>query len=139
MSRPSADESVITLLTGRQYSTVNLNIGWTPHVLDGAEREQAWKRIVTAQSRYEEYQRKSDREYPVVRSRSAHCTARQPSPRPLRAPGREPARALVRARDARLGAPRRTSSLMPYHPVVEDQPNEGHLGNFVTPRFLSGA
>jgi deazaflavin-dependent oxidoreductase (nitroreductase family) len=39
----------------------------TPHVLDGAEREQAWKRVAAAQPRYEKYQRKSDREYPVVR------------------------------------------------------------------------
>lgn len=38
-----------------------------PHVLDGAEREQAWKRIATAQPRLEKYQRKTDREYPVVR------------------------------------------------------------------------
>lgn len=39
----------------------------TPHVLDGAERERAWKRITAAQPRYEKYQRKTDREYPVVR------------------------------------------------------------------------
>ncbi|MER5423850.1 nitroreductase family deazaflavin-dependent oxidoreductase [Streptosporangium roseum] len=39
----------------------------TPHVLDGAEREQAWKSITAAQPRYEKYQNNSDREYPVVR------------------------------------------------------------------------
>ncbi len=39
----------------------------TPQVLDGADREQAWKRITAAQPRYEKYQRKTDREYPVVR------------------------------------------------------------------------
>ncbi|MCD7437370.1 nitroreductase family deazaflavin-dependent oxidoreductase [Streptomyces lincolnensis] len=39
----------------------------TPRVLDGAERERAWRRIVAAQPRYEKYQRKTDREYPVVR------------------------------------------------------------------------
>ncbi|WP_067660470.1 nitroreductase family deazaflavin-dependent oxidoreductase [Nocardia harenae] len=35
--------------------------------LDGAEREQAWARIVEAQPRYAKYQKKSDREYPLVR------------------------------------------------------------------------
>ncbi len=39
----------------------------TPHVLDGAERAEAWQRIVAAQPRYAKYQRKTDREYPVVR------------------------------------------------------------------------
>ncbi|WP_336211905.1 nitroreductase family deazaflavin-dependent oxidoreductase [Nonomuraea sp. LPB2021202275-12-8] len=39
----------------------------TPHVLDGADREPAWKRITAAQPRYEKYQSKSDRQYPVVR------------------------------------------------------------------------
>jgi deazaflavin-dependent oxidoreductase (nitroreductase family) len=39
----------------------------TPHVLDGAEREQAWERITAARHRYAKYQRKSDREFPVVR------------------------------------------------------------------------
>jgi deazaflavin-dependent oxidoreductase (nitroreductase family) len=39
----------------------------TPHVLDGAERAQAWQRITAAQPRYEKYQRKTDREYPMVR------------------------------------------------------------------------
>lgn len=38
-----------------------------PQRLDGAAREQAWQRIVAAQPRYEKYQRKSDREYPVIR------------------------------------------------------------------------
>ncbi|MEO3782353.1 nitroreductase family deazaflavin-dependent oxidoreductase [Actinocorallia sp. B10E7] len=38
-----------------------------PRVLDGAERDQAWKRIAAAQPRLEKYQRKTDREYPVVR------------------------------------------------------------------------
>ena len=39
----------------------------TPHRLDGADRAQAWQRITAAQPRYAKYQRKSDREYPVVR------------------------------------------------------------------------
>jgi deazaflavin-dependent oxidoreductase (nitroreductase family) len=39
----------------------------TPHRLDGADREQAWQRITAAQPRYAKYQRKSDREYPVIR------------------------------------------------------------------------
>lgn len=39
----------------------------TPQVLEGAEREQAWKAIAAAQPRYDKYQSKSDREYPVVR------------------------------------------------------------------------
>ncbi|PXY22668.1 nitroreductase family deazaflavin-dependent oxidoreductase [Prauserella muralis] len=38
-----------------------------PHRLDGGEREQAWQRVTTAQPRYEKYQRKSKREYPVIR------------------------------------------------------------------------
>lgn len=39
----------------------------TPHRLDGADREQAWQRITAAQPRYAKYQRKTDREYPLVR------------------------------------------------------------------------
>jgi deazaflavin-dependent oxidoreductase (nitroreductase family) len=39
----------------------------TPHRLDGADREQAWQRITAAQPRYAKYQRKTDREYPVIR------------------------------------------------------------------------
>ena len=39
----------------------------TPRQLDGADREQAWQRIVAAQPRYAKYQSKSDREYPVIR------------------------------------------------------------------------
>ena len=39
----------------------------TPHRLDNAEREEAWQRIAAAQPRIAKYQRKSDREYPVVR------------------------------------------------------------------------
>ena len=40
----------------------------TPHRLDGADREQAWQRIITAaQPRLAKYQRKTDREYPVIR------------------------------------------------------------------------
>ncbi|MEV0356413.1 nitroreductase family deazaflavin-dependent oxidoreductase [Nocardia sp. NPDC050697] len=35
--------------------------------LDGADREQAWARIVEAQPRYAKYQKKSDRQYPLVR------------------------------------------------------------------------
>ncbi|WP_119727106.1 nitroreductase family deazaflavin-dependent oxidoreductase [Thermomonospora amylolytica] len=39
----------------------------TPYRLDGADREQAWRRITAAQPRYAKYQSKSDREYPVIR------------------------------------------------------------------------
>ena len=39
----------------------------TPTRLDGADREQAWQRITTAQPRYAKYQAKSDRAYPVIR------------------------------------------------------------------------
>jgi deazaflavin-dependent oxidoreductase (nitroreductase family) len=39
----------------------------TPHRLDGADGEQAWQRITAAQPRYAKYQRKTDREYPVIR------------------------------------------------------------------------
>ena len=39
----------------------------TPQRLAGAEREQAWKLISTAQPRIAKYQSKSDREYPIVR------------------------------------------------------------------------
>ncbi|WP_106400852.1 nitroreductase family deazaflavin-dependent oxidoreductase [Actinocorallia populi] len=38
-----------------------------PRVLEGAERERAWKRIAAAQPRMEKYQHKSGQEYPVVR------------------------------------------------------------------------
>jgi deazaflavin-dependent oxidoreductase (nitroreductase family) len=39
----------------------------TPHRLDGADRERASQHITAAQPRYAKYQRKSAREYPVVR------------------------------------------------------------------------
>ncbi|QFG24155.1 nitroreductase family deazaflavin-dependent oxidoreductase [Actinomadura sp. WMMB 499] len=39
----------------------------TPHRLEGADRADAWRRIAEAQPRIAKYQRKSDREYPVVR------------------------------------------------------------------------
>ncbi|EHR50688.1 deazaflavin-dependent nitroreductase family protein [Saccharomonospora marina XMU15] len=39
----------------------------TPHRLDGADRERAWQRLVAAQPRFEKYQRKSEREYPLIR------------------------------------------------------------------------
>ncbi|UGT59030.1 nitroreductase family deazaflavin-dependent oxidoreductase [Nocardia asteroides] len=35
--------------------------------LDGAERDRAWARIVEAQPRYAKYQKKSDRDYPLIR------------------------------------------------------------------------
>jgi len=38
-----------------------------PHLLDGADRAQAWQRIAAAAPRIAKYQSKSDREYPVVR------------------------------------------------------------------------
>ncbi|NED99065.1 nitroreductase family deazaflavin-dependent oxidoreductase [Phytoactinopolyspora halotolerans] len=38
-----------------------------PQLLDGADREQAWGRITAAQPRFEKYQRKSDRVYPLIR------------------------------------------------------------------------
>lgn len=39
----------------------------TPQQLQGAEREEAWKLISTAQPRIAKYQSKSDREYPIVK------------------------------------------------------------------------
>ncbi|MFC9979441.1 nitroreductase family deazaflavin-dependent oxidoreductase [Gordonia sp. NPDC127522] len=39
----------------------------TPIVLDAAEREIAWNTVVEAQPRYAKYQKKSSREYPLVR------------------------------------------------------------------------
>jgi deazaflavin-dependent oxidoreductase (nitroreductase family) len=45
----------------------NKNIAVTPQRLEGAEREQAWQLIATAQPRIAKYQTKSDRIYPVVR------------------------------------------------------------------------
>lgn len=39
----------------------------TPSRLDGEDRAQAWQRITDAQPRYAKYQRKNEREYPVVR------------------------------------------------------------------------
>ncbi|RBO83031.1 nitroreductase family deazaflavin-dependent oxidoreductase [Nocardia puris] len=38
----------------------------TPRRLEGADREQAWKRVVAAQPRYEKYQRKADKQYPLI-------------------------------------------------------------------------
>ena len=39
----------------------------TPRRLEGADREQAWQVIATAQPRIAKYQSKSDRHYPVLR------------------------------------------------------------------------
>jgi deazaflavin-dependent oxidoreductase (nitroreductase family) len=39
----------------------------TPRRLDGADREQAWQRIIAVQPRLGKYQGKSDRVYPVIR------------------------------------------------------------------------
>jgi hypothetical protein len=39
----------------------------TPHTLTGSDRTEAWQRITTTQPRYAKYQKKSDREYPVIR------------------------------------------------------------------------
>ncbi|MGW1740639.1 nitroreductase family deazaflavin-dependent oxidoreductase [Nocardia sp. NPDC001965] len=39
----------------------------TPQRLDGDARARAWQHITATQPRYDKYQRKSDREYPVVR------------------------------------------------------------------------
>ena len=39
----------------------------TTEALAGAERDQAWQQITTAQPRYAKYQKKSDRQYPVIR------------------------------------------------------------------------
>ncbi|MFI9169317.1 nitroreductase family deazaflavin-dependent oxidoreductase [Streptomyces lincolnensis] len=61
----------LNLLAGPDRASVELPgvpaVPVTPRVLDGAERAQAWQRIAAAQPRYEKYQRKTDREYPVVR------------------------------------------------------------------------
>ena len=48
----------------------------TPHRVDGADRAPAWQRITVAQPRYAKYLRKSDREYPVVRSPWMTASAR---------------------------------------------------------------
>ncbi|MDJ0346648.1 nitroreductase/quinone reductase family protein [Streptomyces sp. H10-C2] len=53
--------------TGTRTGTGRAGTPVTPHVLDGDEREQAWRRIATAQPCYEKYQRETDREYPVLR------------------------------------------------------------------------
>lgn len=39
----------------------------TPSQLDGEAREQAWQRITQAQPRYAGYQKKTDREIPIVK------------------------------------------------------------------------
>lgn len=39
----------------------------TPQWLDGADRDAAWQRIVAANPRFAKYQKKSDRQYPIVR------------------------------------------------------------------------
>jgi deazaflavin-dependent oxidoreductase (nitroreductase family) len=54
------DEATIELPDGKTVPV-------TPQTLDGAEREEGWKRIATAQPRIAKYQSKSDRQYPVVR------------------------------------------------------------------------
>ncbi|MFI1918392.1 nitroreductase/quinone reductase family protein [Nocardia sp. NPDC020380] len=39
----------------------------TPHLLEGADRARAWQLIVAAQPRYEKFQHKTTREYPLIR------------------------------------------------------------------------
>ncbi|MET7451356.1 nitroreductase/quinone reductase family protein [Streptomyces sp. NPDC005574] len=39
----------------------------TAHQLEGAERDEAWQRITTAQPRFGQYATKTDREIPVIR------------------------------------------------------------------------
>ncbi|WP_419997840.1 nitroreductase family deazaflavin-dependent oxidoreductase [Streptomyces boninensis] len=39
----------------------------TPQPLEGPDRDAAWRHITTAQPRYDKYQRKSTRQYPVIR------------------------------------------------------------------------
>ncbi|MGW6280243.1 nitroreductase family deazaflavin-dependent oxidoreductase [Kribbella sp. NPDC055071] len=58
MSRP--DQATVELGGGKPTPV-------TPHTLAGADRAEAWQRIVAAQPRYAKYQTKSDREYPVIR------------------------------------------------------------------------
>lgn len=48
-------------LPGREAEPV------TPHRLEGADRDQAWQVIATAQPRIAKYQSKTDRLYPVLR------------------------------------------------------------------------
>jgi deazaflavin-dependent oxidoreductase (nitroreductase family) len=43
----------------------------TPVQLAGAERDAAWQRIVTAQPRYAGYEKKTDRQLPVIRLTAA--------------------------------------------------------------------
>lgn len=39
----------------------------TPRLLEGDERKQAWEHILETRPQYEKYQRKSERQYPVIR------------------------------------------------------------------------
>jgi len=39
----------------------------TPSQLAGPERDEAWRRIVTAQPRYKGYEKKTDRQLPIIR------------------------------------------------------------------------
>jgi hypothetical protein len=44
-----------------------LHPDWYLNLVANPDRAQAWQRITAAQPRYAKYQRKTDREYPVVR------------------------------------------------------------------------
>jgi deazaflavin-dependent oxidoreductase (nitroreductase family) len=49
-----------------QIELADRKIAVTAEQLTGTAREQAWERIVAAQPRYAKYQRKTDRELPVI-------------------------------------------------------------------------
>jgi deazaflavin-dependent oxidoreductase (nitroreductase family) len=61
------------LMAHRDRASVELpggdTVPVTPYRLDGADREEAWQRITATQPRYAKYQRKTEREYPVIRLR----------------------------------------------------------------------
>ncbi|MFJ4657742.1 nitroreductase family deazaflavin-dependent oxidoreductase [Nocardia sp. NPDC088792] len=47
--------------------STNETVPVAPHLLAGADRDRAWQLIVAAQPRYEKFQRKTTREYPLIR------------------------------------------------------------------------
>lgn len=50
-----------------RIETAGLTVTVTAEELHGTEREQAWRQITTAALRFAQYQRKTDREIPVIR------------------------------------------------------------------------
>jgi hypothetical protein len=52
---------------GRWIELPQRTLRVTPEQLEGARREECWKRVVQAQPRYANYQEKTDRQLPVIR------------------------------------------------------------------------